>query len=173
MIFIVEGCLQACESITIQILQRHTHHAQQHFVDHRTETPHIDRVRVWITQQYFRSQIFGSPAEGESRFNAIRQDIASCAYAVASAEHSILEPRRRGYSTVLAARRVVWTIELLAETEIRENNMAIRSQQNVLRLEIAVYDSSSMQTFETFDDLSSVEAGTIFAQSAPSGQLCS
>lgn len=58
--------------------------------------------------------------------------------------------------------------ELLGKTKVREDDMPIVSDENVLWFEISVDDSSSMKTFHSFDDLGGVESSSISTKSSPS-----
>ncbi len=61
--------------------------------------------------------------------------------------------------------------KLGCQTKVNEDNMAIRTEQNVFRLQVSVDDTSDMQAFYTIDDLSCVESRSIPAQTTPSSKL--
>ena len=48
---------------------------------------------------------------------------------------------------------------LLQETEIRQNDVSIRTDEHVLWFEVLVDDSVLVETFDTLDNLGGVEAG--------------
>ena len=50
--------------------------------------------------------------------------------------------------------------------------MAFPINENVLWLEIAMDDTRRVQAFDSVDELSSVEAGTVIAQAPPALYLC-
>jgi len=51
--------------------------------------------------------------------------------------------------------------------------MAIRADEDILRLEIAVYDTGSVKTFDSLDYFRSIKPRAVTAKSTPSSELCS
>ena len=64
------------------------------------------------------------------------------------------------------------TRELLGKPEVSKNNVAIGGDKDILRLEVTIDDTSSVQALDTLNNFGSIEAGTVTPKAAPARQLC-
>jgi hypothetical protein len=60
------------------------------------------------------------------------------------------------------------TRELLGEPKVSQYDVAISSDKDVLRLEVTIHDSRSMQTLDTFNNFGSIETGPVAPKATPS-----
>jgi hypothetical protein len=61
--------------------------------------------------------------------------------------------------------RATW--ELLGETKVSEYNVTIGGDKDILRLEVTIDDTSSMQALDTLDNFGGIESGTITPKTTP------
>jgi len=59
------------------------------------------------------------------------------------------------------------TRELLGETEVSKHDVAIGSDKDILRFEITIDDTRSMQALNTFNNFCSIEAGAVAPKATP------
>jgi hypothetical protein len=59
----------------------------------------------------------------------------------------------------------IW--KLRGEAKIDKNDVTIGPEKSILRFKVSIDDTSRVEAFYTFDDLRSVESGTISAEASP------
>ena len=62
--------------------------------------------------------------------------------------------------------------EFLGEPKISKYDVAIGSDEDILRLEVTIDDTRGVQALDTLNDFGGIEAGTITPKAAPACQLC-
>jgi hypothetical protein len=135
----------------------------QHLIQHRSETPPVDFETVREPLDDLRSEVLGRATE---RACCLRSSAGDSIWQIFLRvgrlrghrweELPARTIRSRGSGDGVGSAR-----ELLRETEIRQNDMPIRTDEHVLWFKVSVDDSVLVKTFDTLDNLGGVEAGPI------------
>lgn len=165
-----------------------THDPTQHLVQHRSKAPPIHLIAVRQSLDDLRSQVLGGPAKRARQVlgrpkRTLQARLAACR---PRARRSSIRCRRSsvviraGKDTIgrASSSDTRWSAvdasfpgELLGQTKVGENDVAVGPDEDVLRLEVAVDDAGSVKPLDAFHDLGSVEASAVSAESAPSSEL--
>jgi hypothetical protein len=173
------------ENTNMQVVKKKTHDASEHLVEHGSEAPPINFVAVRQTLDDLRRKVLRSSTERARRITlADRRTGPPAAIPVLHPRRQIHDWRRRGIATTEGfASRAQWsgrgcdgrcpTGELLRESKVGKHDVAVPTDKDVLRLEITVDDAGGVQAFDTLDNLSSVESGSVTTQATPACELSS
>jgi hypothetical protein len=120
------------------------HNPAQHLVQQDTETPPIHFIRIRESLDDFRCEILCCPVKCVCAVPAI-SDAAIGRPLGKTLRHpgwEALATRWRWCLQIRAGRRR----KRLAQTKVRQDNMSIRADQNILRFQIAMHDACRMKT---------------------------